>query len=99
MRMLLKARINTEKGNKAIQSGELEKTLMAVLEDLKPEAAYFVADGGERCALIFFDMQDASAIPRACEPFFLEFGAHVTLQPAMNANDVQTGIAAFMGKS
>jgi hypothetical protein len=97
MRMLLKARIQTEQGNRAIQTGSMEKTLLSVLEELQPEAAYFLADEGERCALIFFDMQDASELPRVCEPFFLEYDAKVTIQPAMNVDDVREGLAVFSG--
>jgi hypothetical protein len=97
MRMLLKARIQTEQGNRAIQTGSMEKTLLSVLEELQPEAAYFLADEGERCALIFFDMQEASELPRVCEPFFMEYDAKVTIQPAMNVDDVREGLAAFSG--
>lgn len=44
MRMMLKVRIPVEAGNAAIQSGELPKALEAIMDQLKPEAAYFVAD-------------------------------------------------------
>lgn len=98
MRMLLKARIQTDHGNRAIQSGSMEKTLMSVMEELKPEAAYFTAEEGERCALIFFDMQEASELPKVCEPFFMEYDAKVTVQPAMTADDVRNGLAEWAGK-
>jgi hypothetical protein len=97
MRMLLKARLRTEEGNLAIKSGEMEKTLLAIMDDLKPEAAYFVPDGGRRCALIFFDMQDSSELPRITEPFFMEYDAEVSVQPAMNVEDVRNGLAALTG--
>ncbi|MDT0380390.1 hypothetical protein RM572_16670 [Streptomyces sp. DSM 42041] len=97
MRMLLKARLRTEQGNRAIQSGEMEKTLLALLEDLKPEAAYFVPDEGKRCALIFFDMEDSWELPRITEPFFMEYDAEVSIQPAMNVEDAQRGLAALTG--
>ncbi|THA23818.1 hypothetical protein E4198_02920 [Streptomyces sp. RKND-216] len=97
MRMLLKARLRTDQGNRAMQSGELEKTLLAVLEDLKPEAAYFVSDEGKRCALIFFGMGDSWEPPRIAEPFFMEYDAEVAVQPAMNIEDAQRGLAALTG--
>jgi hypothetical protein len=97
MRMLLKARLETERGNRAIQSGDMEKSLMSVLEELKPEAAYFVADEGRRCALIFFDMQEPAELPRVCEPFFLEYDAEVSVQPAMTIDDVRSGFAQWAG--
>lgn len=98
MRMMLKARMQTDHGNRAVQSGAMEKTLMSVLEELQPEAAYFVAEEGERCALIFFDMQDASELPKVCEPFFMEYDAKVSVQPAMNADDVRAGLADWAGR-
>ncbi|MFR9675578.1 DUF3303 family protein [Streptomyces sp. TR06-5] len=97
MRMLLKARMDTEHANRAVQSGAMEKSLMAVLDDLEPEAAYFVAEEGKRCALIVFDMQDASELPKVAEPFFSEFDAEVFVQPAMTPEDVRTGLAAWAG--
>ena len=65
MRMLLKATIPTELGNRAIKDGSFAKVMEATMAKLKPEAAYFVAERGRRCALFFFDMRDGSGpIPR-----------------------------------
>ena len=66
MRMLLKATIPTELGNRAIKDGSFAKVMEATVAKLKPEAAYFVAERGRRCALFFFDMRDASDIPSTC---------------------------------
>ena len=53
MRMLLKATIPTELGNRAIKDGSFAKVMEATMAKLKPEAAYFVAERGRRCALFF----------------------------------------------
>ncbi|MEU6081500.1 hypothetical protein [Streptomyces sp. NPDC047108] len=98
MRMLMKARMNTELANQAIKNGTLEKTLLSALEGLRPEAAYFVNEDGDRCALVVFDMQDSSQLPTVCEPFFLELGAKIDLAPVMNVDDVQKGLADFMAR-
>ncbi len=50
MRMLLKIKIPTEQGNRAIKDGSLGKILEATVSKLKAEAAYFIADDGCRCA-------------------------------------------------
>lgn len=53
MRVLLKATIPNDAGNRAAREGTLGKTTQTILEELKPEAAYFVEDGGQRTAYLF----------------------------------------------
>ena len=96
MRMLLKVQMPIDAGNAAIKDGSLPQILGSSLEALKAEAAYFIAEDGMRTALIFFDMQDSSEIPPAVEPLFLGLNAAITMVPAMNAEDMQAGVAKAM---
>jgi len=96
MRMLLKVQMPTEAGNAAIKDGSLPQILGSSLEALKAEAAYFIAEDGMRTALIVFDMKDSSEIPPAVEPLFRGLNAEITLVPAMNAEDMQAGVAKAM---
>ena len=41
MRMMLKFRFPVETGNEAIRSGKVAKVFERIMEELKPEAAYF----------------------------------------------------------
>ena len=89
MRMLLRVSIPVETGNAAAKNGTLGSTVEAILADLKPEAAYFLADdNGNRSGSIVFDMKDTSQIPAIAEPWFLAFNAKVSLRPVMNPQDL-----------
>jgi hypothetical protein len=95
MRVMLRAQLDTQVSNKAIKNGALQKLMQSMTEQLKPEAAYFgPSEGGRSCTFIF-DMQDSSRLPIIAEPLFEELGAKIEIQPVMNAEDLQKGLAAL----
>ncbi len=89
MRFLFKASWDIEAGNKLARDGHLGATVASILDDLKPEAAYFLAEKGKRTAFLIVDMQDASQIPAVAEPWFLACNASVSFQPVMLAEDLE----------
>jgi len=96
MRMLLRAIIPNEPANTLIRNGTFQGTVKKILDDLKPEAAYFVAtDNGERCAVVVFDMKESSELPKVAEPFFLALNARVTVRPTMNPQDLAAAGPGF----
>ena len=95
MRFLVKAQMDVEAANALARQGQLGSTIQSILEDLKPEAAYFVADEGQRTAYLIVDMQDPSQIPALAEPWFLAFNATIEALPAMVAEDLAKAAPAI----
>jgi hypothetical protein len=100
--MMMKVSIPVEAGNKAAASGALGSTIQQILAGMKPEAAYFVEEEGQRTGLIFFDMKESSELPKVAEPWFLAFNAKLTVKPCMNPDDlgaatphIQDAVAKF----
>lgn len=96
MRMMLRFTLPIEKGNEAFKDGSLAKTNEAVINKLKPEAAYFTLLDGKRGGMYFFDLADPSHIIDSVEPLFLGLNASVELIPVMSAEDLQKGFARMM---
>ncbi|KAB7833774.1 hypothetical protein J7W19_00885 [Streptomyces mobaraensis NBRC 13819 = DSM 40847] len=95
MRTLLRARLDTHTANEAVRNGTMGAAMRDVLEQLRPEAAYFTCmDGGRTCILVF-DMRESSEMPALLERFFLDMEAEVELHPVMNADDLREGLEAL----
>ena len=95
MRFLVKVNIPVEAGNAAAKAGKLGATIQSILSDLKPEAAYFLDDAGQRSGFLFLDMPDASHIPAIAEPWFLAFNASIEIQPVMVPDDLARASGAI----
>jgi len=87
MRFLVKVSIPVEAGNAAAKEGFA--VIRTILDQQKPEAAYFIADGGQRTVILIIDLADAADIPRLAEPWFLSLNASVEATPAMVPEDLQ----------
>ena len=99
MRFVMHVTLPPEKFNKAVLDGSAGETMGRILEEIKPEAAYFTAKGGNRGGFIVVDMKDPSEMPRLAEPFFLKFDATVEFLPAMTPEDLQrSGLDAIGNK-
>ncbi len=63
--------------------------------EFSPEAIYFLAQDGERTALIFVDMKEPSQIPAMAEPWFQGLNASIELTPVMIPADLQKATQAI----
>ena len=88
MRFLIKVSFPVEAGNAAAKKDGF-KTIQKILEQQKPEAAYFLAEGGKRTGILIMNMDDASQIPAIAEPWFLALNASVETTPAMVPDDLR----------
>src|ERR1700757_5396297 len=70
MRFLVKVSFPVEAGNAAAKKDGF-KVIQTILEQQKPEAAYFIAEGGRRTGVLILNMNDASELARIAEPWFL----------------------------
>jgi len=89
MRFLLKASIPVETGNRLAKEGRLGRIIGSILEDLKPEAAYFLVENGMRTAFVFVHVDENSEIPRVAEPWMFALNARIEVHPVMAPEDLQ----------
>jgi hypothetical protein len=88
MRFLFKISFPVEAGNAAAKKDGF-KAIQSILEQQKPEAAYFIAEGGRRTGILIMNMEDASQLPAIAEPWFLALNAAIDVTPAMVPADLQ----------
>jgi hypothetical protein len=95
MRFLLKAAMSAQGGNRAVLNGTLASSMKSILEDMKPEAAYFGAEDGKRTGYFIVNVNDASEIPGLAEPLFLAFEADIDFFPVMTPQDLASASPAI----
>src|SRR5437762_13718431 len=93
MRFLIKVSIPVEAGNAAAKDGF--KVIQTILEQQRPEAAYFIADGGRRTGILIMNIAEPADIPRIAEPWFLALNASIEATPAMIPEDLQKAAPAI----
>lgn len=89
MRFIVHISLPVEKFNKAVYDGTIGEKMGKILEDTKPEAAYFTAKDGNRGGYLIVDMADPSEMPKIAEPWFLLFDVTVEILPVMSPQDLQ----------
>ena len=98
-RVMMKVSVPNEFANAAIRDGSFGRTMHRVLEEIKPEAAYFCEDDGLRTAYLFVNINHVHEIPKIAEPCFLALNAKVEMRIAMNAEDLTKANLDNIGKN
>ena len=99
MRMMMTATLPVDPFSSAVRDGSVGAKMKKILDELKPEAAYFMAKDGKRTAVLIFDLASPSQIPAVAEPWFLLFNAALEIQPVMVAADLAAANLEALGKA
>lgn len=98
MRMILQLTLPHEPFNALVRDGSAGKKIQRILDDLKPEAAYFTEQDGHRGAVLVVNLDDPSRIPALAEPWFLTFNADCKFRVAMTPQDLAKAGLDDLGK-
>jgi hypothetical protein len=98
MRMIVYVSFPVETFNAAVKDGSAGAKMKRILDQVKPESAYFTDRHGQRSAVLIVDLKDASQIPAIAEPWFLLFNAGVEIHPVMGPQDLASAGLEGLGK-
>ena len=95
MRVMLKSHLDVEAANLAIGDGSIATIFATVFNACRPEATYFLTEGGKRTVYAVFDMASLDQIPALAEPLFQGLGATVEFMPVMSQAELESGLRAY----
>ena len=98
MRFIMKISIPNEPFNTYLKNGTAGQVMQQILDDIKPEAAYFMEMRGRRGGILVVNMDETYQIPRLSEAWFLKLDADVELHPVMLLEDLAKAGLSELGK-
>ena len=98
MRMMMIVRLANKAFNPAVRDGSAGIKMKRILDELKPEAAYFTEMSGQRTGIMVVDLEDPSKIPALSEPWFLTFNATVEFHVIMGPEELEKAGLDDLGK-
>lgn len=98
MKMLVTVEFPHEPFNTLVRKGKAGETIKRILDEIKPEVAYFTEQDGTRGGVFVVDVASPSDVPRFAEPFFLSFDADVRFRIAMSPEDLGKAGLDQLGK-
>lgn len=88
MRILIDFKMPLEPFNTLVRNGIAGEKLGEIMNEIKPEAAYFGIRDGKRGGILVVNVDDSSQIPSIAEPLFLSFNASIEFLPVMVPEDL-----------
>jgi len=98
MRTMMLVQLPLEPFNSLVRKGTAASTMKRILDDAKPEAAYFSERDGKRGGILIVDLAKPSDVPRLAEPWFLNFNASVEFRICMTPQDLAESDLEALGK-
>lgn len=98
MKMLLTVSIPHEPFNELVRDGTVGEIISKILQETKPETAYFTEEGGQRGAVLVINVENSSQVPSFSEPWFLHFNADCKFRIAMTPEDLKRAHLDELGK-
>jgi hypothetical protein len=88
MRIMLQFTIPVEKGNEAVADGSISQAIKELINQVKPESAYFSLKDGKRYGLVVFEETDAARLTAINEPLFAKLNAEIDIRPVLVLEDL-----------
>jgi len=98
MRMLMHVKLPHEPFNSLLKNGAANSKMQRILQEQKPEAAYFTDYGGRRGGILIINVDTPSQVPSFAEPWFMTFNADCEFHVVMTPEDLAKAGLDELGK-
>ena len=98
MRMLLHVKLPHEPFNSLVKNGTAGAKMQRILQEQKPEAAYFTEYEGCRGGILIINVDNPSQVPFFAEPWFITFNADCEFHIVMTPEDLAKAGLDELGK-
>jgi hypothetical protein len=98
MRMMMLVQCPIEPFNSLVRNGTAGQKMKQILDDIKPEVAYFGEREGKRGGILIVNVDSPSDVQRLAEPWFLSFSAEVEFRVVMTPEDLAKSNLEALGK-
>ena len=98
MRMLLHVKLPLEPFNSMVKNGTASAKMQRILQEQKPEAAYFTEYEGRRGGILIINVDNPSQVPFFAEPWFITFNADCEFHIVMTPEDLAKAGLDELGK-